>query len=296
MQFGGELLYYLAPPAREGARDARLERFLDQVRGPLERIVYLSTTGVYGDRQGAWVNEDTSPAPQTARAVRRLAAENALRGWAEARAVSWCILRVAGIYGPGRLPLERLRRGEPAISPQEATPTNRIHVEDLATSASRRALAAAADGRIYNVADGTDDSLTSYLQRVARIGGLPQPPLISRAEARATLFGVFMVLSRRIAPRRQSAPARGTRRRAGVRGFGRRYSRESLTVAGVLRASTAPENLKAGFSCCRAIRRSVPTASSRATQDTPEAPERPFRAHRPARSSALRANSRDTAL
>jgi nucleoside-diphosphate-sugar epimerase len=181
LQFSGELLYYMAPPAREGAREARLERFLDQVRGPLARIVY---TGVYGDRQGAWVNEETSPAPQTARAVRRLAAENALRGWAEARAVSWCILRVAGIYGPGRLPLERLRRGEPAISPQEATPTNRIHVEDLATSCLTAGLAAAADGRIYNVADGTDDSLTSYLQRVARIGGLPQPPLISRAEAR----------------------------------------------------------------------------------------------------------------
>jgi nucleoside-diphosphate-sugar epimerase len=184
LQFSGELLYYMAPPARGGARDARLERFLDQVRGPLERMVYLSTTGVYGDRQGAWVNEETSPAPQTARAVRRLAAENAVRGWAEARGVSWCILRVAGIYGPGRLPLERLRRGEPAISPQEATPTNRIHVEDLATSCLTAGLAAAADGRIYNVADGADDSLTSYLQRVARIGGLPQPPLISRAEAR----------------------------------------------------------------------------------------------------------------
>jgi nucleoside-diphosphate-sugar epimerase len=184
LQFSGGLLYYMAPPAREGARDARLESFLHHVQGPLERIVYLSTTGVYGDRQGAWVSEESSPAPQTARAVRRLAAENAVRGWAEARGVSWCILRVAGIYGPGRLPLERLRRGEPAISPTEATPTNRIHVEDLATSCLTAGLAAAATGRIYNVTDGTDDSLTSYLQRVARIGGLPQPPLISRAEAR----------------------------------------------------------------------------------------------------------------
>ncbi len=184
LQFGGELLYYMAPPARDGARDARLEHFLEHVQGRPERIVYLSTTGVYGDRRGTWVNEDTSPAPQTARAVRRLAAENALRGWAEAHGVSWCVLRVAGIYGPGRLPLERLRRGEPAISLEEATPSNRIHVEDLTTSCLTAGFAAAADGRIYNVTDGTDDSLTSYLQRVARIGGLPQPPLISRAEAR----------------------------------------------------------------------------------------------------------------
>jgi nucleoside-diphosphate-sugar epimerase len=181
--FRGELLYYMVPPAPTGVRDLRLERFLDQLQGPLERFVYLSTTGVYGEREGAWVNEETLPAPQSARAVRRLAAENAVRGWAEARAVSWCILRVAAIYGPGRLPLERLRRGEPAISPQQATPSNRIHIEDLTTCCLAAGLVAAADRRIYNVTDGTDDSLTAYLQRVARIGGLPEPPLIGRAEA-----------------------------------------------------------------------------------------------------------------
>ncbi len=184
LKFSGELLYYMAPPAPDGVRDTRLEQFLEHVQGRPERIVYLSTTGVYGDRQGARVNEETAPAPQTARAVRRLAAENAVRRWAEVRRVSWCVLRVAGIYGPGRLPLERLRRGEPAISLEEATPTNRIHVEDLTTACLAAGFAGAADGRIYNVTDGSDDSLTSYLQRVARIGGLPQPPLISRAEAR----------------------------------------------------------------------------------------------------------------
>ena len=181
----GHLLYYLVPPARDGAHDRRLERFLGEIEGPVERFIYVSTTGVYGDRAGAWVNEDTPPAPQSERAVRRLAAENALREWAEALGVSWCILRVPGIYGPGRLPLERLRRGEPAIRPQDATPSNRIHVEDLATACLAAARAARADRRIYNVTDGTDDSLTSYLLRVARIGNLPRPPLISRAEARA---------------------------------------------------------------------------------------------------------------
>jgi len=181
----GHLLYYLVPPARDGAHDRRLERFLGKIEGPVERFIYVSTTGVYGDRAGAWVNEDTPPAPQSERAVRRLAAENALREWAEALGVSWCILRVPGIYGPGRLPLERLRRGEPAIRPQDATPSNRIHVEDLATACLAAARAARADRRIYNVTDGTDDSLTSYLLRVARIGNLPRPPLISRAEARA---------------------------------------------------------------------------------------------------------------
>jgi nucleoside-diphosphate-sugar epimerase len=205
VDLAGHLLYYLVPPAQDGAHDRRLERFLDQIKGPVGRFVYVSTTGVYGDRAGAMVNEDTPPAPQSERAVRRLAAENALRDWADAHEVSWCILRVPGIYGPGRLPLERLRRGEPAIHPQEATPGNRIHVEDLATACLAAACAARAGRRIYNVTDGSDDSLTSYLLRVARIGNLPEPPLIGRAEARARFSESswsFLGESRRIDNRR----------------------------------------------------------------------------------------------
>ncbi len=201
----GHLLYYLVPPARDGAHDRRLERFLGQIKGLVERFVYVSTTGVYGDRAGALVNEDTPPAPQSERAIRRLAAENALRGWADALGLSWCILRVPGIYGPGRLPLDRLRRGEPAIHPRESMPCNRIHVEDLTTACLAAARAVRADRRIFNVTDGTDDSPTSYLLRVARIGNLPQPPLISRAEARARCSDSswsFLGESRRIDNRR----------------------------------------------------------------------------------------------
>jgi len=201
----GELIYYLVPPAPQGVRDARLERFLEHLMGPIMRIVYLSTTGVYGDREGASVNEDTPPAPESDRAIRRLGAETALRAWAEAQRVSWCILRVPGIYGPGRLPLERLRRGEPAIRPEETTPSSRIHVEDLATACVAAGTSARADGRIYNVTDGSDDSLTSYLQRVARIGHLPPPPLIGRDEARARLSASawsFLGESRRVENRR----------------------------------------------------------------------------------------------
>jgi len=205
MDFAGELLYYLVPPARDGARDGRLERFLGHVHGPVQRILYMSTTGVYGDRDGALVSEETAPAPQSERAVRRLAAENALRTWADARAISWCILRVPGIYGPGRLPLERLRRREPAIDPGEASPSNRIHVEDLAAVCLAAGRAAGAHRRIYNVTDGSDDSLTAYLQRVARIGNLPPPPLIGRDEARSTVSESswsFLRESRRVDNRR----------------------------------------------------------------------------------------------
>jgi nucleoside-diphosphate-sugar epimerase len=196
----GHVVYYSVPPARANG-DARLARFLDGLRGTPTRIVYLSTTGVYGDRAGATVDEDTPPAPRTERAIRRLAAETALRDWAESRRVSWCILRVAGIYGPGRLPLDRLRRGVPAILPREATPTNRIHVTDLVAACVAAGFAAAADRRIFNVSDGSDHTLTDYLRRVASIAGLAPPPLISRAEAERTLTASswsFLAESRRV--------------------------------------------------------------------------------------------------
>lgn len=183
LDLAGEMVFYMAPPEPTGKRDERLERLLAHATGRPRRFVYLSTTGVYGDRQGGHVDEDTPPAPRTERAIRRLAAEQAVRAWAEAHDVSWCILRVAGIYGPGRLPIGRLRRQEPAIEPDEATPTNRIHIDDLAAAAVAAGLREQAGRRIYNVTDGSEDSLTAYLQRVARVLGLAPPPLISRAEA-----------------------------------------------------------------------------------------------------------------
>jgi len=205
LDVAGDLVYYSVPPAPQGDRDERLERLLDSIRGTPSRIVYLSTTGVYGDRGGATVDEDSPPAPQSARAVRRLAAENALRDWAQAHGVSWCILRVPGIYGPGRLPLERLRRMEPAIDPSEATASNRIHVDDLVSACVAAGVSPRADGRIYNVTDGTLDSATDYLLRVARIGALPAPPLVSRAEAERSFTATswsFLRESRRVDNRR----------------------------------------------------------------------------------------------
>jgi nucleoside-diphosphate-sugar epimerase len=201
----GQLVYYTVPPAPAGLGDPRIERLLAQLRGRPRRLVYLSTTGVYGDHLGGAVDEDTPPHPQSERAVRRLAAETSLRKWAQSRTVSWCILRIPGIYGPGRLPLDRLRRAEPAIDPREAMPSNRIHVDDLVTVCIAAGTAPRADGRIYNVTDGSDDSQTSYLLRVARIGNLPPPPLVSRADAQRTFAPSawsFLRESRRVGNRR----------------------------------------------------------------------------------------------
>ncbi len=201
------LVYYTVPPARE-LGDRRLTRFLEAAWGRPKRLIYLSTTGVYGDHGGGLVSEDTLPVPRTERATRRLAAENSLREWAEARALSWCILRVPGIYGPGRLPLERLLQGEPAIAPSEGTPGNRIHVTDLVTACVAAGRDAQADKRIYNVTDGSEDSHTAFLQRVATIARLPAPPLISRSDAQRSFSAMswsFHAESRRVDNRRMLA-------------------------------------------------------------------------------------------
>ena len=200
-----DLVYYCVPPPSQGERDLRLERFLECLHGRPERIVYLSTTGVYGDRGGGRVDEDTPTAPKTARAIRRVAAESYLQAWADAQSISWCILRVPGIYGPDRLPLDRLRQAQPTIAEDEATPSNRIHVEDLVTVAVAAARAPHAHRRLYNVTDGSDESSTAYLQRVARIANLPPPPQVSRDEAQRTFTASswsFLNESRRVDNRR----------------------------------------------------------------------------------------------
>lgn len=201
LEVGGTLIYDCVPPPPSGDRDTRLERLLDNMTGRPSRFVYLSTTGVYGDRGGECVDEESPPRPQSARALRRLAAETVLREWADSHAISWTILRVPGIYGPGRMPLDRLRRREPAIDPKDASPGNRIHVDDLVTACVAAGTADRAHRRVYNVTDGSEDSATAYLQRVARIADLPPPPLISRAEAETSFSATswsFLRESRRV--------------------------------------------------------------------------------------------------
>lgn len=179
----GALLYYFAPPPGTGESDTRMVNLLAALDRavPPSRVVYLSTTGVYGDCAGAWITEEQPPRPGTARGRRRLTAENALRAWGEAAGVPIVILRVPAIYGPGRLPVERLRQGMPVVREEESPFTNRIHADDLA----RVCLAAAerdAPG-IYNVSDGHPTTMTHYFNRVADLLGLPRPPVVDMEEA-----------------------------------------------------------------------------------------------------------------
>jgi len=181
------VLAYLVPPTEHGTRDTRLGHFLNKLTYRPERFVYLSTTGVYGDTGGAWVDEDTPTQPLTDRAKRRVDAEHRVKHWCASQDVAWTILRVPGIYGPSRLPLERLQRGEPMIRHAEAGITNRIHVDDLVQALWLSGQSAMAANRIYNITDGLTISMTEFCERVARLTGLPMPRLISRAEAQQQL-------------------------------------------------------------------------------------------------------------
>jgi nucleoside-diphosphate-sugar epimerase len=178
-------IFYLAPPPPHGESDLRLDRFLQIATVPPASFVYVSTTGVYGDTKGALVDESAPVAPLTERARRRVSAEEMIRVWCTERRVRRVVLRVPGIYGPGRLPIERLRAGEPAVHPDEAGVTNRIHVDDLVCACMAAAANPEARG-VYNVTDGNSCSFTEFLDRVARLANLPAPPRVSMDEAQLT--------------------------------------------------------------------------------------------------------------
>ncbi|MCJ7711431.1 MAG: NAD-dependent epimerase/dehydratase family protein [Chloroflexi bacterium] len=197
----GSVLIYLVPPPGNGPTDRRLRGTLDALTGKPSRFVYMSTTGVYGDAAGATVNEEQRPQPTTDRSHARLDAETAVRAWCEERGTDWVILRVPGIYGPDRLPLERIRRGDPVIVEEESGPGNRIHVDDLVRVCIAAATLPAAANRLYNVGDGNHASSTAYFNLVARLAGLPEPPAVSRREAQSRLSPAtwsFLADSRRV--------------------------------------------------------------------------------------------------
>lgn len=194
---------HFAPPPGEGEDDPRTRHLLAVLGRGLRfppRLVYISTTGVYGNRQGAWVRETDMPQPRSARARRRVAAEQLLRQACRRHQTRLTILRAPGIYAADRLPLERLRAHTPVLLAEEDSYTNHVHAEDLARAAIA-ALRLGRGGRAFNVSDDATWRMGEWFDRLADACDLPRPPRLTRAAAEKRLTAIqwsFMSESRRL--------------------------------------------------------------------------------------------------
>jgi nucleoside-diphosphate-sugar epimerase len=184
-----DAVLHCGPPPGRGTTDTRTGNLLVALAkaGILPaRLVYVSTSGVYGDCAGARVDETRPLNPQTDRARRRADAERQLALWCSAHAIALVILRVPGIYAADRLPLARLRAGTPVLRREEDVYTNHIHADDLAAIVIRSLEEDAPPG-IYNASDDSELLAGDWMDLVAEWAGLPRPPRVARAEAQASL-------------------------------------------------------------------------------------------------------------
>ena len=204
-----DAVLHLAPPAASGVTDARTGRLIEALaRSPrLARVVYASTSGVYGDCGGARVDETRRLAPATERAHRRADAEARLRRFGRTPGVAVTILRIPGIYAldrPGGDPRERLRRGTPVLAAADDVHTSHIHADDLAR-ACVAALQRGLPQRAVNVSDDSELKMGDYFDLAADLHGLPRPPRLARDAAAAVLTPLqmsFLGESRRLVNRR----------------------------------------------------------------------------------------------
>lgn len=193
-------LFHFAPPQRDGRTDTRIARVIAAIGAPPKHVVYISTSGVYGDCDGAEVTEDRPLAPTTDRARRRVDAEQQL--------LRWCphatILRAPGIYGPGRLPLASVRAAAPVLTDADSGWSNRIHIDDLAAIAWRAGQQHWPQ-TIYNACDGKPTRMGDYHDALAQMLELPPPPRIDWATAQQQFSAMrlsFLRESRRLSNER----------------------------------------------------------------------------------------------
>ena len=208
-----DIVLHFAPPPTVGTTDPRTRHLLAvlaQHRELPQRLIYISTSGVYGDCGGEWVSETRPVQPVTARALRRVDAERQIRDFARRTDVQISILRVPGIYAAERLPLERIKCGTPILSATDDVYSNHIHAEDLARIVML-AVYRGKNARIYNASDDGEIKMGEYFQLVAQTFNLPAPRQISRLEAQQTLPASllsFMSESRRLSNARMKRELR----------------------------------------------------------------------------------------
>lgn len=196
-------ILHAAPPPEQGDHDGRMRRLVAALScgsSLPQRISYISTTGVYGDCMGDAVPETRPVRPTSTRARRRVDAESVLRRFGARHGCNVAILRAPGIYAADRLPVERLKRGDPVLARQDDVFTNHIHADDLAQLAAL-ALFRAGSGRVFNASDDTVLQMGDYFDQVADALNLPRPPRVERSEMAGRLSPLalsFMSESRRI--------------------------------------------------------------------------------------------------
>lgn len=171
------------PPDAEGDPVLRHHRHAVQAMRGLRWVGYLSTTGVYGDRGGGWVDEGSELRPTGRRGRLRVTAERAWLELQETAGVPVHIFRLAGIYGPSRNPLAAVREGRAQRVGKPGQVFSRIHVEDIAETLLR-SIAAPKPGRIYNVCDDRPAPPEEVIAFAASLLGVPAPPLVAFEEAR----------------------------------------------------------------------------------------------------------------
>ena len=198
-----DIVLHLAPPPGQGQKDTRTRNLLAALgKGESlpRQLVYVSTTGVYGDCAGAQIDETRRLNPESSRAGRRVDAEQCLRHWGAQTGVRISILRAPGIYAADRLPIERLRKGIPALYAPDDVYTNHIHADDLAMLTCA-AVRYGRNNRTYNATDDSQIKMGDYFDLVADGFGLPRAPRLSRREAEERLSPLqfsFMSESRRL--------------------------------------------------------------------------------------------------
>jgi nucleoside-diphosphate-sugar epimerase len=210
-----DAVLHLAPPPHTGDTDSRTRQLLQALarQGRVRRIVYASTSGVYGDCGGARIDETRARKPASARALRRVDAEQRLRWYGRAFGARVSLLRIPGIYAldrEGGDPRVRVARGTPVLAAADDVFTNHIHADDLAR-ACVAALFRGAPQRALNVCDETELKMGDYFDRVAELHGLPRPPRITRAEAALQMSPMqlsFMNESRRLSNQRMQRELR----------------------------------------------------------------------------------------
>ncbi|CEG58473.1 SDR family oxidoreductase [Legionella fallonii] len=194
------VIYYLIPPPPHGEKDSFLEQFLKKSTLQAQKIVYFGASSVYGNHQGAWVDEQSPSIINHSRQVRRIDAEQQWLDHCKHNNIPLLLLRIAGIYGPHRLPIEAAKAQIPIIERARAPQTNHIYVRDLARLSYRLACFNSTES-VYNIADGDPQPMGTLQQLVAQELGFQQAPYESWQQAweRATpMKREFMQGSKRL--------------------------------------------------------------------------------------------------